>query len=83
MTKHIPGIRYSISAYIISDSAGFETVVTIDSPVPLPPITGNANATAILASLGVDALNPVIRAADDWRLMTDAEIAQYKESVNA
>jgi hypothetical protein len=81
MNQPIPGIRYSISAYIVSDSADFETVVTIESPVPLPPITGAPNATVILASLGVDALHPIVRAADDWRLMTDVEIAQYKERI--
>lgn len=77
------GIRYSISAYIISDSGKFETVATFESTFPVPEVLGDPDAKEILAILGIDELHPIIAAADDWRLMTDVEIAQYKARINA
>lgn len=82
MTLSIPGIRYSVSVYLISESKDAEIIMTIDSPVVLPPVIAAPSADAILRQFGCDAAQ-LFGGADDWRLMTIEEVADYRERQNA
>jgi hypothetical protein len=81
MSKAIPGIRYSLTVYVASDKLNAATVISIESQIHLPPVE-NPNLPALLAHLKCEhALEP-LGETDDWRLMTDAEIGKYKDSLD-
>jgi hypothetical protein len=74
------GIRYGLSVYVTSDKLASDTVVTLESPRPLPPVTARSDLKALMASIDCcEAFESLAKSADDWRLMTDEEIARFKK----
>jgi hypothetical protein len=83
MTDPIPGLRYGLSLYLTSDKLAADTVVTLEAFKPLPPIVAEPDLKTLLAAVGGNgALEQLFKSAHDWRVMSDAEIAQYKERIN-
>ncbi|MGO8738592.1 hypothetical protein [Rhodoblastus sp.] len=78
MTKAIPGIRYGLSLYWVSEKAGLSTVVSLEGPIHFPPVK-HADPSKPLASFGCGHVLAPLGEIDDWRLMSDAEVRDYKE----
>lgn len=72
-TIHAPeGIEIDILVYLTSDETGIDVVGRIGGMTALPEFTGNASPDGLVKALGPHTL------ANDWRLMSREEIANYK-----
>lgn len=83
MTERLPGVRYAIVVYIVSDRLNVETVLTLEAHSPFPEVTDRPDLQALMAHLACgETFDGLLQQADDWRLMSDAEIKSYKESLH-
>lgn len=78
---NIPGIRYGLSVYITSDRRGLDTVVSLESPIPLPTCDSH-DLPALLKLLRSENVLADLGDVEDWRLMTEEEVRNYKEHLN-
>jgi hypothetical protein len=78
-----PGILYAIEVYVTSDSTGIDGMTILRAPVPFPEVDSTLDLKALLASLGRDAAFAALPAVDDWRLMTDGEVMEYRNTLQA
>jgi hypothetical protein len=73
------GLRYCIEIYLVSEATDAETCVTIRSPVPFPTIPPVTDVRTLMTAILSTDCGHLFEATDDWRLMTGAEIADYRE----
>ncbi len=82
MFTPIEGVRYAIHIYVTSDALAADVVVTLEGERPLRPLGERRSLKELVEYAGVEPFS-ALRGADDWRLMTADEIAQYKEASHA
>jgi len=70
---HAPeGVEIDLAFYLTSDATGLEMVARIGGLPALTTFDGKTDANALAEKLSIQSL------ANDWRLMSRAEIADYK-----
>jgi hypothetical protein len=77
--KRLPdGCECRLDFYLTSDSTGLEVKLGLGGMTSIPDTIEPAPAMKLVQSLGV-AVAPLEEMADDWRFMSRAEIAEYKQ----
>lgn len=66
------GVEIGLSFYFTSEETGLEVVGNMSGLPALTSFDGQADAAKLAEHFGLNSF------ADDWRLMTRAEIADYK-----
>lgn len=73
------GVRASIEVYLISDKLGAEVCLALRNLPKFPTFDGDVDAHALITSLGLQGeFAQLAIQADDWRVMTPAEIVDYR-----
>jgi hypothetical protein len=67
------GIEFDLVMYLTSDSAGISTSYAVRGLPAIVPFTGAPDAVALAKEAGLT------RYAGDWRMMTRAEVEEFKD----
>lgn len=74
-----PGVRASFEVFMVSDQLGAEVCLAVRNMPKFPTFPKTVDAHVVMATLGLQAEFAQLAAqADDWRVMTPAEIADYR-----
>ncbi len=74
-----PGVRASFEVYMVSDKLGAEVCLAVRNLPKFPTFPADVDARAVMTTLGLqESFAQLATQADDWRVMTPAEIVDYR-----